>query len=58
MELSMLGHPMPPTQVPLSPIGAGTFQAQGTLSMMGRWRFQVQAEQRQFEIVVNHAEEF
>lgn len=58
MDLSMLGHPMPPLPVALAPIGAGTYRAQGTLEMAGKWRFQVQAERRQFEIVVNHAEEF
>lgn len=57
MEVGMVGHPMPPAEVPLSPLGEGTFRALGTLPMTGRWRFVVEAEQEQFELVVNRAEE-
>jgi hypothetical protein len=58
LEIAMLGHEMAATEISLRPIGAGTFRGQGTLPMMGKWRFLVEVEQNQLAIVVDHAEEF
>ena len=58
IALTMDGHPMSPTPVPLERTATGAYRAQGQLTMTGRWRFGVKSERGTMDVVADYARSF
>jgi hypothetical protein len=53
VRISMLGHDMGTTLLPVERVGLGSYRAVGSLSMQGRWRFRIESADHMAEITTN-----
>src|SRR3546814_16652045 len=52
VRVSSLDHDMGITSLPIEPVAIGSYRAVGSLSMEGRWRFQIEMPGDQTEMFV------
>lgn len=53
VRIAMLDHNMGTTSQPAEQVGIGSYRAVGSLSMDGRWRFRIELENNQADMIVN-----
>ena len=58
VSLAMDGPGMPPGFVALERTAIGAYRAQGSLAMVGRWRFRVESDRGSIDVVANYARSF